>query len=122
MSKKVSTLFSLIVLLGLVLSACAAPPAPTERWQRRKPRPRNYQPPNHQPPNHRASGDRRSDRGTSRRSFRKESQPSSPSRYPRRHMERRHAADFQGCCGHLGHFMDAQERHMGLAGGCGRQG
>jgi peptide/nickel transport system substrate-binding protein len=30
MSKKVSTLFSLIVLLALVLSACAAPPAPTE--------------------------------------------------------------------------------------------
>ncbi len=30
MSKKVYTLFSLIVLLALVLSACAAPPAPTE--------------------------------------------------------------------------------------------
>src|SRR5919108_1412393 len=30
MFKKVSTLFSLIVLLALVLSACAAPAAPTE--------------------------------------------------------------------------------------------
>src|SRR5687768_7860566 len=30
MSKKVSTIFSLIVLFALVLSACAAPPTPTE--------------------------------------------------------------------------------------------